>query len=422
MSTQRVDWRIWNAEHSKRLQRISNDRSVRAKVPFCTYYRDLTNAESRGVLRELCSEWVNAVRPPVALIQRMEKRMRFVVFDRHVVEKSNAPPIRPSSLGVITSSDRSSASLSIEGPPLYCVGCAEKMCNTSRAGAVIKTVVTFLGFTGEFSESIKFGKKIDEGDEIHGSPCPAGSVIFLLSTLEPNFRELERAEGETAALFPGDEEGPRPMDEGGGESAGAEIVGSGAASSAQSQSQSRAQISNHVYIYDWDPPTQEKHGRDLKGPGFDLEKEILGRAKVMCEITQGKEVPGGELLRPTIESVEKDRILVHAFLVIVCWSPDLVDWFVGAESVMLKERMNLLCDSQDVALTMKKARIRIGPRDIDFWRDASTHVCEVHENRLRVALAYAKEKNAELPEPMRQLAERVVAFVRRTTRELADWR
>jgi hypothetical protein len=84
---------------------------------------------------------------------------------------------------------------------------------------------------------------------------------------------------------------------------------------------------------------------------------------------------------------------------------------VSAEDLLLSKRLSMLCDHEDVLLTMDAARIKV-EENLDIIDNSEKLIRETQEKRLRTALKYAKMEGS-LPGSLRELATKVVLIVKK---------
>lgn len=376
------------------------------------YARELSVEDARGALsKTLCRDWIRSKtknRDRGAIISALN-RMHFVVFER--VSTSEHNKLKESSFGILTNSDRAIAtSKAFErsnsngeaAPPIYCIGCSEKIKTGFREHSVtIKTRVFMLGFISETSDIISLGIKISSGNNMrmHGVQINDDFIVYNLSSLSFDLEGIlnEEIKGECELTL-----SPVPMN--------LDTMLPGLETLVEdTNEEEEGELSSHIYVFSWDPPTIDD--MDFLTKEISLEKETLDRVEMLCSLSIES---NNDIVKPN-ESAwkrDRDRACMHMLVLCMCWSPELIDWYVSAEDCMLREQLTLLCDPSDVKKTFKSARIFLDKRNISFWNDNVKIMRDTQERRLRTAIEYASKN--ELPESIRDFAVQCVDYISAT--------
>lgn len=352
----RVEWRNWNS----------------SSVPYIYYQRDLADWESRNILKKtLCKSWA-ARNVSIDVMKDAVKRISFVTFNRIVEKKEDT--ISPYSFIAIKTSDRVTALSTIKSP-IYCIGCADKIMKGKGNNTIVETRITMLGFISESSDAISYGVKTSKGQRIGGIIMNESFLAILISVTTLDLvAELKSIEDSSSIVM-----APKMREE----------------------------PTSYVYVFGWDPPTRENVNDLIKLP---LEQLTIDRVNLLCNLYEGKRA----VVRPLTSKEENlaSKSTIHLLVMLICWSPELCEWFVDSEDLLLTKRLALLCDHEDILITMEAARIRPeADQEVQNIMDDSEKIIrDVQQRRLRTALKYA-QKRGSLPDMFRELASKIVLII-----------
>ncbi len=395
-----MSWRPWLADRAQ-------------EIPCFTYLKNLSPDECRGALKELCGIWAKKTRPPLPLFNEFVSRTRWVVFQR--LAKSFGDAVKPSAVFAMCDRDRAEAHkvFGSEKTPIYCVGCADKVTvSSSGSGQTVQTTVSFLGYVGEIDHSLKYGVKMFQPAKIHGISVRGPYVAVCLEYLKFDFGAFEAPSplplGELEDSG-GEEEGER-----GEESPNSRVEREEGGRGEERERRSKfTEPSNHVYVFGLDFIGDADKKALLE---TDVESMALSRLKVLCDMSKGELPPKFATMR-TKEGAERDRFIMHFLVHLMCWSEELVHWYVSAETSLLQHKMDRLCEPADVIYTIRRAHIDpLNEREIDFWKNATELVCETQERRLYLAMDCSKKAGTlpDLIKPSEKKARRMVTGALKT--------
>lgn len=157
-----------------------------------------------------------------------------------------------------------------------------------------------------------------------------------------------------------------------------------------------------IYIYYWDPPKNTETDIYVMD-NINFDEEVMHRVKTLVDIE--KEMKVGGLTREQYQQSQlpinnktqmtRDRLCMH-FLVtsISMASPQLIDWYIRAESIALENNLRSLKDMDDRLLTLKENHFDIvnvtKKGEINILNSFESYLCNIQEKRMRTAVKYAR--------------------------------
>jgi hypothetical protein len=252
------------------------------KVPSIYYSRDLSESESRGALTlKLCNNWAKK-NIPMDKMGEVVKRLSFVVFDRIINKLEDN--INPFTFAIIKNSDRIAALSTIKNP-IYCMGCAEKLIQGPGNKNIKGTRVTLLGFISDSADAITYGVLTSKGQRINGVTIQESFLSILIrSTLSLDLMAIHESREIKYNI---------PL-----------------------EVSRRSDPTSFVYVFGWDPPTNEHTERLVEMP---LERLVVDRVTLLCDLYSGKDCG----VRPLTKEEEHfaNKATIHLLVSLMCWSP-----------------------------------------------------------------------------------------------------
>lgn len=176
--------------------------------------------------------------------------------------------------------------------------------------------------------------------------------------------------------------------------------------------------SMYIYVYNWDPPKQASKDDNYVMANIDFEQEVLHRLKTLVDVE--KETSYGNSTRQEYQLSQlpisnktqraRDRICMHFLIpVIATCSDQVIEWYIRAESILLENNLTSLLDMDDRILTLKENGFdlkSIMKKGTITWMDSfESHLCSVQEQRIRLAIRYAKEYVRKCQKKCRRLMD-----------------